>query len=194
MSAHVVLFGPSTAGKTSLMLGLTESEGPGNFTVERTWTTRQRRPGEGDRENVLVDADTFERNRERFLFTFQTFPTYEYGIERPTPLAPDEIRMRILMPVFARKFRSLVKPPVVFCSIAPLQAADPEQVFRARDPSVDPHDLKARLARFHTDLLEADTEADIRFQNQEGLTDAVEALRFTLLYHVAVDCSGSTSP
>ncbi len=184
MSAHLVLLGPSTAGKTSLMLGLERSEGVYNFTLDKTWTTRERRPGESDEENIFVDQDTFEIKRYEFLFPFRTFPTYEYGIERPRPLAELEVRMRILMPAHAKLFRELVTAPTVFCSIAPFND-NPAEVFRRRDPEADEADLTARITRFHKDRLEADSAADILFQNCPGIEESVSRLRNTVTSYLS---------
>ncbi len=157
------------------MLGLTNAEAGHNFTTDRTWTTRARRPAEDDQENVFVEPVQFERKRSDFLFTFQTFPTYEYGIEKPPALSDNEIRMRILMPTHARLFRKLVDEPVLFCAIAPFNP-NPEDAFRARDPNVDPKDLSARMGRFYDDQVEANAAADVCFQNCEGLEDSVARL------------------
>lgn len=170
---HLIFSGPSTAGKTSLMLGLSEADiGEYSFTVDRTWTTRSRRPSEGDEENVFVTAEEFDSKRDDFLFTFQTFPTYEYGIEIPGQLDPDEIRMRILMPVHAIMFREMVEEPTVFCAVSPL-SKNAKQVFDERDPEFDPEDSSARLQRFFDDITEANSAADICFQNTAGLELAV---------------------
>src|SRR5207244_977771 len=116
--------------------------------------------GEGNEENIFVDTATFEAKRPDFLFTFQTFPTYEYGIEAPSPLSEKELRMRILMPVHARIFRELVSEPSIFCSISPFQA-NPFAIFETREAVADPRDIRARERRFHIDKAEADSVADI---------------------------------
>lgn len=183
MSTHLILFGPSTAGKTSLMLGLTGYESEYRFTLDRTWTTRPRRFGEGNDENIFATREEFERKRPEFLFPFQTYPTYEYGIEKPKPLHTREARMRILMPVFAKKFRELVDEPTVFCAILPFHD-DPESVFRNREPHLDTEDMKARLDRYYTDKEEAEDAADICFQNSIGLDKAVERLGATVIQHL----------
>lgn len=183
MSSHLILFGPSTADKTSLMLGLTGYESEYRFTLDRTWTTRPRRFGENNAENVFVTREEFERKRLDLLFPFQTFPTYEYGIERPQPLRTREARMRILMPVFAKKFRELVDEPTVFCAILPFHD-DPETVFRTREPNLDTKDMNARLERYYTDKEEAEASADICFQNTVGLDKAVERLGATVIRHL----------
>ena len=180
MGSHLVLSGPSTAGKTTLMLGLNALESEYDFTVDRTWTTRNRRFSEDDRENVFVDPNEFEVMRHEFLFTFSTFPTYEYGVQRPEPLADHEIRMRILMPAFASKFRDLVQEPTIFCAVSPFNL-EPESTFQQRDPNVDTNDMLARLQRFHEDKVDAEKKADIRFQNSAGIDQAVTRLASTIL-------------
>jgi hypothetical protein len=179
MSTHLVFFGPSTAGKTSLMLGLSQSNSECKFNIDRTWTSRPQRPNETAEENVFVNSRDFDAHHNKFLFTFATFPTYKYGIEIPHPLGDNELRMRILMPRFARLFRQLVPEPTIFCAILPL-ASDPEALMIARDPSVDPFDVAARLARFKIDTDEAQATADISFKNTYGLDNAIAALRSTV--------------
>lgn len=158
------------------MLGLSELEqGPLSFTVDRTWTTRVRRPNEGDSENVFATTEQFEAKRKEFLFTFQTYPTYEYGIDYPKPLLRNEVRMRILMPVFAQKFRSFVEEPTYICSIQP-RSVVPEMVYGSRDQAGDMSDMRARLDRYETDIVEANKVANIRYANTEGLDVAVAGL------------------
>lgn len=179
MGVHVIFSGPSTAGKTSLMVGLSKSEG---FTIDKTWTTRPRRPGEDDEENVFIDSPEFEERRRDFLFTFQTHPSYEYGICHPEPLGPKEVRMRILMPFFAHRFRSMVQSPTVFCAIEPF-LHDPYEIFLKRDPGVERSDMEARLNRFEADRLEAWECADVIFCNSFGIESSVQSLGSFLVNH-----------
>lgn len=165
------------------MLGLSQLESDYRFTLDRTWTTRPRRFGEGDNENIFVTKEEFERKRSDLLFSFQTFPLYEYGIDKPRSLDTHEARMRILMPVFAKKFRQLVEEPTVFCAVLPFHD-DPETVFRSREPQLDLDDMKARLARYHQDKEEAQATADICFQNTVGLDDAVRRLATTVVKYL----------
>ena len=183
MGAHLIFCGPSTAGKTSLMLGLSKQPGGYDFNVDKTWTTRKKRPNETDEENIFVTPEEFESNRDRFLLPFQTFPTYEYGIDKPRPLNDKEIRMRILMPTFAIKFRDLVEEPTVLCSVAPF-CNEPERIFRERDPGLDDTDLQSRLSRFYTDEEEARSVSDISFQNFEDIELAVNSLKIVILHHL----------
>lgn len=175
MSAQVVFMGPSAAGKTSLMLGLARLENTDDFKVDRTWTTQQRRPYEGDEEKKFVSQEEFDGHRPDFLFSFRTFPTYEYGIPKQGPLQEGELRMRVLPPVFAVKFRQLVSAPSILCSITPY-TTDPESIIRARDPAMDPTDMQTRVLRFQRDQDEADVMADIHFKNTEGLDTAILSL------------------
>jgi guanylate kinase len=183
MSAHVILFGPSTAGKTTLMLNLAEQRGEVAFTIDRTWTTRGRRVNDTDRENIFMTPEQFDANRHSLLFGFKTFPTYEYGIVKPKPLERNELRMRILMPVFAKKFREMVPEPTVFCAINP-HHDDPISIFTERDPSYCVDDMQSRLARFKSDRDEAEACADIVFSNSPGIKESTELLRATITDYV----------
>lgn len=175
MGAHLIIFGPSTAGKTSLMLGLRQFESEYQFTVDRTWTTRPRRPHENDEENVFVSHPAFEANRHRFVFTFNNWH-HKYGITPPEPLSPKEVRMRILRPTLARQFSRLVAPePVVFCGVAPF-SDNPAEILWRRDPRADPAEVIDRVERFHDEELEAVRASDIRFRNRPGLNEAIPAL------------------
>lgn len=183
MSAQLVLMGPSGAGKTSLMLGLSGLETGYNFAVDRTWSTQARRPSEGDDEKVFVSREEFNMQRANFLFTFSTFSDYEYGITKQSPLGLNEVRMRVLTPFFARKFRELVPALLILCSIAP-HTADLEALIRARDPDISPADLAQRADRLVRDQQQADALADIRFQNAEGLVAAAGSLGSLVINHL----------
>jgi hypothetical protein len=91
--------------------------------------------------------------------------------------------MRILMPVFAIKFRQLIETPTIICSISPY-SADPRATLVARDPLVDPEDIESRLRRYYQDDAEATAVADIRFQNSPGLKAAVRQLGVLLTDYV----------
>jgi len=183
MGTHLILSGPSTAGKTSLMLGLAGSTGEHIFTIDRTITTRPRRPNETDQENIFVRQKAFEAERADFLFPFQTFPTYEYALRVPRSVQSNEVRMRILMPTQALMFRQLVAEPTLICSVVPYHD-DAEALFRARDNQVDEVDLQARVRRYHTDIESSNQVADLHFQNLPGIQDAVFALRGAVLEHL----------
>ncbi len=182
MGMHVVLTGPSTAGKTSLMLGLTRLEGDVTFNLERTLTTRERRPNEGDEENEFLTNEQFlERQAQGLLFTFGPDDgRYQYGITHPEPVKESEIRMRILRPHHATYFRTLVDTPTIICAVSPYET-DPRAAFLRRDPQADPEDILERLSRFHRDQEEARDVADIHFQNQFGLDAAVQKLSHAIL-------------
>ena len=181
MVTHVIFCGPSTAGKTTLMLGLTEINENLQFTVDRTLTTRPRRNNEDDRENIFLNPSEFKKKRRDLLFTFQNSPSYEYGIIKPDPLTPNEVRMRILLPEYAAKFRELIDEPSVVCSISPPHS-DPTKIFLER--GTDDMDMQARLKRFYTDKTEADEYADLSFQNFEGAELATRSLASFLIGHI----------
>jgi guanylate kinase len=187
MSAHLILMGPSTAGKSALMSGLSEfNNGLEKFTIDRTWTTRAKRQKEDDSENIFVDKTELEDSQVNFILRFRTFPTYEYAIAEPEPLDQDEIRMRILMPVFAKKFQASVPEPTIFCAIKPIHT-DPAEIFRSRDSGMDVNDIAARSARFIEDQNEAEQVADITFQNTEGIECAVLALSQEIRLYISAN-------
>jgi guanylate kinase len=157
------------------MLGLSELTEDYSFNVDRTYTTRPRRPNEGDKENIFLSHSEFDERKKDMLFTFQTFPTYEYGLAVPKQLDDSEIRMRILMPVHAKIFRDAISEPVLLCAVEPY-IDNPEEVFINRDPAVDPEDLLSRMQRFYTDKEDACRAADFCFKNKEGIYEAVKDL------------------
>ena len=175
MGSHLILTGPSGAGKTSLLLGLPSFTGEYDFTVDRSRTTQRRRPGEGDNEKVFMGQDEFNVARGGFLLTFRTYRDYEYGIAHQPVLGSQEIRARVLMPTQALKFAGLVEAPVVICAVSP-HTEDLEAVLRARDPGICPADLMARVRRAEQDQLQADSIADIHFANTDGIDAAVMRL------------------
>lgn len=185
MGVQLVFSGPSTAGKTSLMLGLAEtSDCDQDFRVDKTWTTRPIRPNENDRENIFVNTEEFDANRSNFLTTFaNAHATYEYGIGLQEPVDNNEVRMRILTPAMAIKFRGLVQDPTLICSITPFHN-DPESVFRNRDPSMAEDDIQDRLSRFQQDIDNAQAIADVKFQNVRGLMVATCSLRDVLVEYL----------
>lgn len=171
MSAQLVLMGPSGAGKTSLMLGLSRLKFNYDFVVDRTWTTQQRRPNEGDEEKIFTSREEFDEHRRNFLFTFSTFADYEYGIPQQQPIGSKEVRMCVLTPSLAVKFRDLIVSSVVLCSVLPY-TFDLEAIIRTRDTNMNPHDIANRVGRLESDQQEAELIADIHFQNHEGLEEA----------------------
>lgn len=186
MGAHVVFTGPSTAGKTSLMLGLSRLECDMQFSLERTLTTRIKRPNEGNDENEFLTPEEFELRQEQgLLFTFGPEDgRYHYGITIPRPVDQNEIRMRILRPHHAVYFRTLVETPTLICAVSPYET-DPQAAFLRRDPEADPADIAERMSRFHKDQNEAEAVADVHFQNQFGLEIAVRHLSCLLLEKVS---------
>lgn len=180
MAANLVFLGPSGAGKSSLMLGLSETQGEYDFTIDRPWTTRQRRPGEGDKEYVFTDKDTFDRNKDRFLFTMKTYGDYEFGLEKPGKLSEKELKMRILLPGNALKFRELIEDPVIFCAIRPRDGFSVRDTLLNREPGISAEDLGVREARVKSDMEQAEKISDVVYQNVDGLEVAVAGIRDAL--------------
>lgn len=188
MGAHVVFMGPSTAGKSELMLGLSRLERQSyDFQIDRHWTTRARRVNttyrEGDEENIFVTPEAFDAERSEFLFTFHTYGTYEYGVPPPAPVREREARLRILQPIVALRFRRLVPEPAVLCAVLPFPN-DPSAVMFSRDHNANPLEVRRRLIRFDDEIEEAVAVADVRFQNTPGLPAAVLALRDVLVEYL----------
>lgn len=181
MGAELVFLGPSGAGKTTLMRGLADCrEGRYGFTIDRPWTTRQRRRGEGDSEYVFASEAAFNAKRPDFLFTMGTYGAYEFGLEKLGPVAANEVRMRILLPANAERFRELVGS-AVFCAVAPGVSDDVlAERIRMRDPNADAGDVAVRVRRIREDTEQARQIADIAFENKLGIDQSVLALRSTL--------------
>jgi len=186
MGSQLILTGPSGAGKTSLLLGLPSFAGEYNFTIDRSWTTQRRRPGEGDIEKGFMGEEDFNVVRAGFLLTFRTYNDYEYGIAHQPELGSHEVRARVLTPKQALRFAGLVDMPVVICAVSP-HTEDVESVLRARDPGICPVDLRARVLRAEQDQLEADCIADIHFANTEGIGAAVTRLGAQVTGYLARD-------
>jgi hypothetical protein len=186
MGVHVVFSGPSTAGKTALMVGLSQLEGMSHeFHIDKAWTTRQRRLGENNAENIFVNQQAFDERRSRFLFTFfSAYGDFEYGIDKPTMLGRREVRMRILQPSLARRFRREVPEPTVLCSISPF-SIDPEGIIRRRQPDIPLAEVEARVNSFFEDDEVARHESDIHFNNRLGLQSAVVSLGALIVSHLA---------
>ena len=179
MSTQLVLMGPSGAGKTSLMLGSAGIWRGHNFTVDRTWTTQTPRSGEGTAEKIFTNRDDFTRRRACFLMTFSTFADYEYGIDAQSQLERNEVRMRILPPAVALRFRHIVQDRVTLCSITPY-TLDVESLILARDPAISVDDLAQRVERIERDQEDAAKIANICFQNTPGLEEATARFRNTV--------------
>jgi hypothetical protein len=147
--------------------------------IDRHWTTRRRRPGETEAENIFASPEVFELERPGFLMDFKTYGNYEYGVPEPEPLHPGEWRLRILQPVRALKFKELVADTVLLCAIKPLPL-DPAALIRQRDPWAHPADVEARVDAFESDWAAAEAVADVVFENRLGIGLAAICLRYTL--------------
>lgn len=182
MGAHAVILGPSGVGKTSLMRELAGTTGVKgyDFTLDLPRTTRQRRLGEGDGEYVFLDRESFDRLRPELLFTMKTYGDYEFGLVKPAPLMPKEVRMRALLPANALKFREMVEAPVLFCMIKPLQEWDVRKLVLERNGGIEPADFMARVGVIEEELRADEEIADIVFNNVAGVETAAARLRQTI--------------
>ena len=175
MGVHLVFVGPSGSGKTTLMLGLSELDLPRPMTIDRTITTRPRRPYEGDLENRYVTLDEFEAERPSFLFTFESYGRHKYGMTVPESLGEREVRMRILRPSLALQFKKLVPEPVVICAVAPF-VSNPRGLLLHRVPWAPVAELEERVHNFHDEDIAAALVADIHHQNRLGIEESTVAL------------------
>jgi hypothetical protein len=182
MGAELVFLGPSGAGKTTLMRGLADTaEGKYRFTIDRPWTTRDRRPGEDDHEYIFASERRFNAKRPEFLFTMGTYGTDEFGLERLRPLGLNEVRMRVLLPHNALRFRHLLGGLATFCAIVPdVGDAVLTERIRRRDPMADAANVAERIQRLREDAESARSIADVVFENGLGIDRSVAVLHGVL--------------
>jgi hypothetical protein len=122
-----------------------------------------------------------------YFLVSKRFRHMKYGIVKPKPLERNELRMRILMPVFAKKFREMVPEPTVFCAINHTMTTY-KYIHRTR-PKYCVDDMQSRLARFKSDRDEAEACADIVFSTSPGIKESTELLRATITDYVAPQIS-----
>jgi guanylate kinase len=185
MGAHLVLMGPAGVGKSSLIRGLTGEQvacGKYEFTTDKMWITRCRRPGEDNREYRFVTPSIVNRARSRLLLVESPYGEYQCALEWPQQLSQNEIRVRGLLPVNARHFLGQISVDspsanVVCCAITPPADVDLTARLTARDSTMPQHMLSGRVEAAEGEMRQAREFADITFENAEGLERSVSGLR-----------------
>ena len=112
--------------------------------LSRSWTTRQRRPGEAEDAYVFVDRPAFEAQLEAggFLEWNEHFGNL-YGTPIPAPTGDRDLLLEIEVNG-AQQIRSRHPDALVICVLAPTREV---QEARLRGRGESPEQLATRLAR-----------------------------------------------
>jgi len=176
-----VLSGPGGAGKGTVVERLVADDP--SLWLSRSWTTRQRRPGESEGAYVFVDRAAFERHIESGGFLEWTeFLGNLYGTPLPESPEGTDVVLEIELDG-ARQVQALEPDAVVILLLPPspeVQAARltgrgdrPEDVERRLAKGRD----EARIGREMTDHIVVNDELERTVAQVAGIVESARAAR-----------------
>jgi guanylate kinase len=128
----VVISGPGGVGKGTIVEALLQRE-PGLW-LSRSWTTRDRRPGEAADAYVYTTRDAFERHREAGGFVEWTeFLGNYYGTPVPPSVGADVVIFEIEVDG-ARQVKSKHPEAILIFVLPPSRAEQQRRLLERGDP------------------------------------------------------------